>query len=92
MMVWSINLIILSIVLFIVGMINPRWLLFWMDKPGRLPIVLLTSAIFMGAGVMFGEATQEKQQAAYVVEADTDKSVDDVPPVAEGEAKKNQSE
>lgn len=88
MMVWSINLIILSIVLFIVGMINPRWLLFWMDKPSRLPIILLTSALFMGAGVMFGEASQEKQQVAQALTVDTTGGTDDVPPVAEGEIKK----
>ena len=92
MMVWSINLIILSIVLFIVGMINPRWLLFWMEKPGRLPIILLTSALFMGAGVMFGEASKEKQQGAQVLNVEDNKGVDDVPPEAEGEVKNNHSE
>ena len=62
MMVWSINILVLAIGFLIVGMIKPAWILFWMDKPARFPIVILSSVLFMTAAVMFGEATQEKQQ------------------------------
>ncbi len=62
MMVWSINLFVLAIGLFIVGMIKPQWILFWMDKPSRMPIVILSVVLFMCGAVMFGEANQEKQK------------------------------
>lgn len=60
-MVWSINLLVLAIGFFIVGMIKPKWLLFWMDQPGRMPIIILCSVLLMVAAVMFGEASKEKQ-------------------------------
>lgn len=62
MMVWSINILILAIGFFILGMIRPQWLLFWMEKPSRMPIVLLSVALFMVSAVMFGEANKAKQQ------------------------------
>lgn len=61
MMVWSINLFVLAIGLFIVGMIKPKWILFWMEKPGRMPIGILSVVLFMVGAVMFGEANLEKK-------------------------------
>ncbi len=62
MMVWSINILVLAIGFFIVGMIKPKWLLFWLEKPSRMPVVLLSVVLFMVAAVMFGEASKEKNQ------------------------------
>ncbi len=62
MMVWSINLFVLAIGLFIVGMIKPQWILFWMEKPSRMPIVILSVILFMCGAVMFGEANLDKQK------------------------------
>jgi len=61
-MVWSINILILAIGFLIVGMFKPQWLLFWMEKPSRMPVVLLSVVLFMVAVVMFGEANNTKQQ------------------------------
>ena len=61
MMVWSINLFILSIGIFIVGMFRPIFILFWMEKPGRLAISFLSVLIFMIAATMYGEAQREIQ-------------------------------
>jgi hypothetical protein len=40
-MVWSINLLVLAVGLLIVGMIKPHWILFWMEKPKRIAIILV---------------------------------------------------
>ncbi|MCK5829856.1 MAG: hypothetical protein KAH20_06095 [Methylococcales bacterium] len=61
MIILSINLLILSVGLLIVGLIKPGWILFWMDKPGRIPVIALASSIFMIAVVMFGEANRENK-------------------------------
>ena len=83
MMVWSINLFVLAIGLLIVGMIKPHWLLFWMEKPGRMPIVFFSVLLFMVAAVMFGEATKEKQTlVATKTEQITEQKSDAVPSVA----------
>lgn len=88
MMVWAINLIVLAIGLFIVGMIKPNWLLFWMDKPGRMPIIFITAVILMSGMVMFGEANIEQQQLkAKKIESKVDAKVESVPAVVDETAK-----
>lgn len=84
-MVWSINLVVLAIGLFIVGMIKPNWILFWMEKPGRLPIVFLTSGIFMAAVIMFGEANVQKQKATASAERLKSAATENAVPIAETE-------
>jgi len=74
MLVWSINLLVLSVGFLIVGMIKPKWLLFWMDQPGRMPIVILSSVLFMAGATMFGEANRAKQQSQVVAVQSIDKA------------------
>ena len=82
-MVWSINLFVLAVGLLIMGMIKPQWILFWMEKPIRMPIVILSAVLFMVAAVMFGEANKEKQMlAAKKTEQVVGKKSDEVPSVA----------
>ncbi|OAI21400.1 MULTISPECIES: hypothetical protein [Methylomonas] len=58
---YSFNLLILTLVLLLVGLIKPKWLLFWMDKPGRLPIIFVCTGLFMTSAVMYGEGNKELQ-------------------------------
>ncbi len=58
---YSFNVMILAVVILIVGMIKPKWILLWMDKPGRLPVIAIAGAIFMAAAVMFGEGNKQLQ-------------------------------
>ncbi len=82
MMVWSINLLVLAIGILIVGMIKPHWILFWMEKPKRIAIIILSVVLFMAAAVMFGEANKEKQQiSATQIEELSPKTTDTVPAV-----------
>ncbi|MBE0469673.1 MAG: hypothetical protein IBX55_09240 [Methyloprofundus sp.] len=59
MIVWAINLLILSIGILIVGLIKPNWLLFWMEKPSRFIIVGVSIGLFMVAAVLFGEGNRQ---------------------------------
>jgi hypothetical protein len=88
MMVWAINILLLSVIFLIVGMIKPKWLLFWMDKPGRMPIVLLSSVLFMVGAVMFGEANLAKQQEVTNQKTEISKTTDDSPPAVTAETAK----
>lgn len=58
----AINLFIVSLLILIVGMIKPKWILVWVDKPGRMPIIMIASVVFMIAAVLFGEGNKRKQQ------------------------------
>lgn len=72
MMVWSIHLFVLSLGFLIVGMFKPKWLLFWMDQPKRMPIVVFSGFLFMLGATMFGEANRQQKQQAQPVEVKPD--------------------
>jgi len=59
---YSFNILILTLVIFGVGMFKPKWILFWMDKPSRMPIAFITAILIMIAAVMFGEGNKQLQQ------------------------------
>ena len=82
-MVWSINLLVLAIGFLIVGMIKPQWILFWMDKPGRMPIIMLSIVLFMASATMFGEANRQKQEESAELTQQSDPSkINTAPTVA----------
>jgi hypothetical protein len=79
MIILSINLLILSVGLLIVGLIKPGWILFWMEKPGRMPIIILSSVLFMVGVVMFTEANLENENAKKAPPATQVKEVSERP-------------
>ncbi|WP_445367362.1 hypothetical protein ACH5Y9_20260 [Methylomonas sp. BW4-1] len=78
---YSFNVMILAAIILVVGLIKPKWILLWMDKPGRLPIIAIAGAIFMAGAVMFGEGNKQKQQeqAAAAVKNPALKGAEEVP-------------
>lgn len=62
----GINTLIVSLLVLLVGLIKPKWLLFWMDKPGRLPVVAIAILLFMVGATLFGEGNRQKHQADAV--------------------------
>lgn len=77
----AINILIISVLILIVGLINPKWLLFWIDEPGRMPIIMLASVLFMVSVTLFGEGTRQKQEALAAQE--TSQKADAAPVVDE---------
>lgn len=59
---YAFNVFILSLIVLGVGMFKPKWILLWMDKPGRLPVIMISAILFMAAAVMFGEGNKQLQQ------------------------------
>lgn len=59
---YAFNIFILTLIVLGVGMFKPRWILFWMDKPGRMPIAFVAAILFMISAVMFGEGNKQLQQ------------------------------
>ncbi|MGR8932373.1 MAG: hypothetical protein ACU836_17225 [Gammaproteobacteria bacterium] len=77
MIYYSFNIAILMLVIFAIGMFRPKWILFWMDKPGRIPIAFISATLFMVAAVMFGEGN--KQLANEKPKQSIQKPGDEVP-------------
>lgn len=92
MMVWSINLFVLSIGIFIVGMLKPNWIFFWMEKPGRFPIAVFCATIFMIAATMFGQANIEKKRELTEQTQQTSQTKEDTIPAIKTEEVKQINE
>ncbi len=61
MVLHAINIGILSLLFFIIGMIKPKWPLFFMEKPTRWHITMISTVFFMIFMTMFAEGQRQKQ-------------------------------
>src|ERR1035437_323502 len=51
---------LLTLLFFIVGMINPKWALFFLKKPVRFIILIISTVLFMISATLFGEGNRQK--------------------------------
>jgi MFS superfamily sulfate permease-like transporter len=58
---YAFNVFVLSLIVLGVGLFKPKWILLWMDKPTRLPVVMIAAVLFMISAVMFGEGNKQMQ-------------------------------
>lgn len=62
---YSFNLGIFTIIFFVLGMIKPKWPLFFLKEPTRFAIVIITTVMIMIVMTMYGEGNRRlKQQQA----------------------------
>ncbi|MBM4207666.1 MAG: hypothetical protein FJ190_06470 [Gammaproteobacteria bacterium] len=59
MVLHAINLGLLTLLFFIVGMIKPGWALFFMQKPSRWLVTVITTVFFMIVMTMYGEGMRQ---------------------------------
>lgn len=55
----AMNLGILALLFFIIGMIKPQWALFFMEKPSRWLVTAITTVVFMIVMTMYGEGNRQ---------------------------------
>lgn len=48
-----------TLLLFIVGMINPKWILFFIKKPDRFLILIISTVLFMISATLYGEGNRQ---------------------------------
>ncbi len=68
MIIWAFNLLVLASGILIVGLINPKWILFWWEKkePKRIFVIGFSLAIYMGAAILFGEGNRQNEPLSEV--------------------------
>ena len=49
-----------TLLFFIVGMIKPKWPLFFLKKPDRFLILIISTVLFMITFTLFGEGNRQK--------------------------------
>jgi hypothetical protein len=50
-------LVVLSILVLIIGLIKPKWVLFWMKEPSRLLVSCIALLMFMGSMTGYSQLT-----------------------------------
>ena len=59
MVLQALNLGILTLLFFVIGMAKPQWALFFMEKPSRWLVTAITTVFFMITMTLYGEGIQE---------------------------------
>lgn len=61
MVLHAINFGILTLLFFIIGMIKPKWALFFLEKPSRWIVTGITTVLVMFVMTMYGEGHRQAQ-------------------------------
>lgn len=62
MVFYAINLGIITILFFIIGMIKPKWPLFFLKEPTRFTILMITPILIMITVTMYGEGLKQERE------------------------------
>jgi len=57
----AIDLGIITILFFVLGMIKPKWMLFFMENPSRFIILVVTTILFMITATLYGEGLRREK-------------------------------
>lgn len=66
MILTAINMGILTIIFFIVGMIKPEWVLFFMKEPSRFIVLVISTVLIMISVTLYGEGHRRATLAQEV--------------------------
>lgn len=67
--------VVLSGVILIVGLIRPKWILFWMKRPDRLTVTALAMLLFMASWTAIAKLTLKPKEVEPV---ESRRSVDEL--------------
>jgi len=57
----AIDLGIITMLFFVLGMIKPKWPLFFMENPSRFIILVVTTILFMITATLYGEGLRREK-------------------------------
>jgi hypothetical protein len=66
MILAAINLALVTVLFFLIGMIKPKWALFFLEKPDRMIVLAITAVLTMVSITMYGEGHRRSSLAQEV--------------------------
>lgn len=66
MQFYAINLAIFTLLFFVLGMIKPKWPLFFLEKPTRFMILMITPILIMITVTLYGEGVRREKEAEAI--------------------------
>ncbi|WP_174624412.1 hypothetical protein [Candidatus Methylobacter favarea] len=64
MIIAAFNLGIVTLLFFIIGMIKPKWVLFFLKKPDRFMVLIISAVLFMISATLYGEGNRREEMKA----------------------------
>ena len=61
-----------SVIILIVGLIKPKWILFWMKQPDRLTVTMLSMLLFMVSWTFIAKLTLKPKEVGATQERPVD--------------------
>ena len=74
MMKFVLLLVALSPVVFLIGLVKPKWILFWMKEPDRLIASSLGLLMFMGTFTYYSELRVQPKAEQDAMQSEREKS------------------
>lgn len=65
----SFDLAAFTVIFFVLGMIKPKWPLFFLKEPTRFMILMITPILIMITLTMYGEGTKREKEAKALKES-----------------------
>jgi hypothetical protein len=62
MVFYSFHLAIFTIIFFVLGMIKPKWPLFFLKEPTRFMVLMITPILIMITVTLYGEGLKREQE------------------------------
>ena len=56
------TLVVLSVLVLILGLIKPKWVVFWMKEPDRVSVTAIAMLMFMGAWTGIAKLTLKPKE------------------------------
>ena len=85
----AINIFIYTVIFFLIGMYKPNWALFFMKKPDRIIVLVISVVLIMVTATLFGEGTRQKKMAENPVSVVSEDVAPVVSPSAQPEEVKD---
>ena len=71
---YAFDLGFITLFFFLIGMFKPQWVLFFLKKPDRFLVLIISTILFMITMTMYGEGTRQMKLAKEAVKASAAKS------------------
>lgn len=71
-------LIVLSVLILIIGLIKPKWVLFWMKEPNRLAITSMALILFMASVTGWSHYSLPMKQTSFAHKSEKDRDKDEI--------------
>jgi len=84
----AINLLVITVLIFLLGMFKPKWPLFFMENPSRFLILAITTVLFMISATLYGEGLRREKLEKAAIQPATESTIHEPVPVPVPEAPK----